>query len=289
MKVTHTKSNVIQYNEYYPFGLQASTSWTRENNSNNFLYNAGNELNQTSGWYETFFRGYDPTLGRFNQVDPLAYASSSHTPYNYGFNNPVFYNDPNGDYPEEVYTDWKNSGGGNGSVDPFFTSDGPENYHNTLAMTGGMSMGIAIDRALHNTANGGSWNNGQAHYFTSGEAMAVANSYHYEKYSYIDYSTENLNGEVWQGATVTTGLRLVQQYDGSGLQQAGLGMDFSLSLLSMGSYAAGVYEDVRAGQIAKYTQGYLKEWQQIRNFNKGYKTARQAKISQQHNQECKYA
>jgi hypothetical protein len=28
--ITHTPSNVIQYNEYYPFGLQTSASWTRE-------------------------------------------------------------------------------------------------------------------------------------------------------------------------------------------------------------------------------------------------------------------
>jgi RHS repeat-associated protein len=110
LKVSHTKSNVLQYNEYYPFGLQASTSWTRESNSNNFLYNAGNELNQNSGWYETFFRGYDPTLGRFHQIDPLAYASSSHTPYNYAYNDPVFYNDPNGDYPKSVYYDMKRGG-----------------------------------------------------------------------------------------------------------------------------------------------------------------------------------
>lgn len=101
-KVTHTKSNVIQYNEYYPFGLQNTNSWTRENNSNNYLYNEGNELNKNSGWYETFFRGYDPALGRFNQIDPLAYANSSHTPYNYAYNDPVFYNDPHGDMPDEV-------------------------------------------------------------------------------------------------------------------------------------------------------------------------------------------
>ncbi|MBX2966555.1 MAG: hypothetical protein KF845_10445 [Cyclobacteriaceae bacterium] len=40
MKVTHTKSNVIQYNEYYPFGLQTNTNWTRENTYGNaYLYN----------------------------------------------------------------------------------------------------------------------------------------------------------------------------------------------------------------------------------------------------------
>jgi RHS repeat-associated protein len=94
--VTHTKSNIIQYNEYYPFGLQASTSWTRENNSNNFLYNEGNELNSTSGWYEMFYRGYDPALGRMLQVDPLALVTHDMSPYQYGDNNPVLFNDPTG-------------------------------------------------------------------------------------------------------------------------------------------------------------------------------------------------
>ena len=50
--ITHTKSNVIQYNEYYPFGLQTSSSWTRDNTlDNNYLYNAGSELNDNTGWY----------------------------------------------------------------------------------------------------------------------------------------------------------------------------------------------------------------------------------------------
>jgi RHS repeat-associated protein len=132
LAVTHTKSNILQYNEYYPFGLQASTSWTRENSSNDYLYNGGSELNQNSGWYETFFRGYDATLGRFNQVDPLAHASSSHTPYNFAFNDPVFFSDPNGDYPQEVYIDMQTSGGGGavynygelGFNSPYFANGG---------------------------------------------------------------------------------------------------------------------------------------------------------------------
>lgn len=97
MKVTHTKGNILQYNEYYPFGLQTNSSWTREGNKNDFLYNAGNELNATSGWYETFFRGYDATLGKFLQTDPKADKYGSWSPYNYGFNDPVYWNDPYGD------------------------------------------------------------------------------------------------------------------------------------------------------------------------------------------------
>jgi RHS repeat-associated protein len=99
LKVTHTKSNVIQYNEYYPFGLQSNTSWTRENTyGNNYLYNEGSELNPTSGWYEMFYRGYDPALGRMFQVDPYATVFASITPYNYAGNSPLNLNDPSGGY-----------------------------------------------------------------------------------------------------------------------------------------------------------------------------------------------
>ncbi len=95
--MTHTPTNVLQYNEYYPFGLQTSNSWTRENTTqNNYLYNDGNELNQTSGWYEMFYRGYDPVLGRMLQVDPYAHYYSSYSPYNYAANNPIMINDPSG-------------------------------------------------------------------------------------------------------------------------------------------------------------------------------------------------
>jgi RHS repeat-associated protein len=70
--MTHTKSNVIQYNEYYPFGLQTANSWTREGAvDNKFLYNGGTELNSTTQLYDLFYRNYDPVLGRMNQVDPV--------------------------------------------------------------------------------------------------------------------------------------------------------------------------------------------------------------------------
>jgi RHS repeat-associated protein len=97
LKITHVKSNVIQYNEFYPYGLSASTSWTRENTTDNkYLYNAANELNKTTGWYEMYYRGYDPAIGRMLQIDPYATSYASSTTYNYALNNPVMINDPNG-------------------------------------------------------------------------------------------------------------------------------------------------------------------------------------------------
>jgi RHS repeat-associated protein len=114
-KITHNRSNVIQYNEYYPFGMQTAKSCqpagapkteifgaevgTRDGSKNDYLYNAGNEMNSNTGWYETFFRGYDATLGKFLQTDPMADKYGSWTPYNYAFNDPVYWNDPNGADP----------------------------------------------------------------------------------------------------------------------------------------------------------------------------------------------
>jgi RHS repeat-associated protein len=110
--MTHTKSNVIQYNEYYPFGMQTAQSWTRENvTGNNFLNNGGTELNTTTSVYDLPFRNYDPTLGRMNQVDPMATKYASLTPYNYSFNNPVMCNDVSGADPnDETLSAWRRLG-----------------------------------------------------------------------------------------------------------------------------------------------------------------------------------
>jgi RHS repeat-associated protein len=104
--MTHTKGNVIQYNEYYPFGMQTANSWTRENTTgNNFLANGGTELNTTSNLYDLAYRHYDPVLGRMNGVDPMAVAYGSVLPYNYSFNDPVSLNDPSGADPYASYGD----------------------------------------------------------------------------------------------------------------------------------------------------------------------------------------
>jgi len=66
-----------------------------------FQYNAQSEKEESIGIYETPFRGYDPTLLIFRQVDALAFAYSSITPYQFGFNNPISFNDPTGLEPEE--------------------------------------------------------------------------------------------------------------------------------------------------------------------------------------------
>jgi RHS repeat-associated protein len=81
--------------------MLAATSWTRENaTGNQFLYNGGTELNSTTAVYDLFYRNYDPVLGRMHQVDPKADTYAGLTPYNYAFNDPLFWNDPMGDADE---------------------------------------------------------------------------------------------------------------------------------------------------------------------------------------------
>jgi RHS repeat-associated protein len=110
-QVEHKKSPVVQMDDYYPFGLTFN-SYQRENSTQNrHLYNQGTgpKTFLTERVFDlglnidlTRYRAYDPAIGRWWQVDPLAAAVDelrSLTPYNYSYNNPIRYSDPEGDFP----------------------------------------------------------------------------------------------------------------------------------------------------------------------------------------------
>ncbi|MBT1688276.1 DUF6443 domain-containing protein [Dawidia soli] len=108
--ITHTPSAVIQVDDYYPFGMTFNSSRREELSLNRYLYNQGllGKKFLTERVYDlgldidlTKYRAYDPALGRWWQIDPLASEIDliNLTPYNYAFNNPVRYNDPEGDCP----------------------------------------------------------------------------------------------------------------------------------------------------------------------------------------------
>jgi len=65
---------------------------------NRYKFNSGTELNNNFdlNWYETDFRSYDPQIGRFWQIDPLAEITEELSGYAYCSNNPILRNDPTG-------------------------------------------------------------------------------------------------------------------------------------------------------------------------------------------------
>lgn len=75
-----------QKDDYYPFGLRIAKQVSSLENK--YLYN-GKEIQQESNLYDYGARFYDPVIGRWNVLDPLAEKYFSLTPYQYGGNTPV--------------------------------------------------------------------------------------------------------------------------------------------------------------------------------------------------------
>ena len=61
-------------------------------------FNGGVELEEEYGvnLYSTFYRQYDPQIGRFSGVDVLSESTMGLSTYQFGNNNPATYNDPSG-------------------------------------------------------------------------------------------------------------------------------------------------------------------------------------------------
>jgi RHS repeat-associated protein len=95
-KGSNNLAEVIQQKGYYPFGMEIS-QFSAGTGTNKYLYN-GKEIQDDFNlyWYDYGARFYDPQLGRWHSVDPLAEKYAPISPYAYVANNPIIFIDPNG-------------------------------------------------------------------------------------------------------------------------------------------------------------------------------------------------
>ncbi|MDV3865839.1 sugar-binding protein [Elizabethkingia anophelis] len=107
VRLSYTKgasggAEIIEENNYYPFGLkhQGYNSNSLANNAYQYKYN-GKELQET-GMYDYGARMYMPELGRWGVVDPL--VEKTLDTYSYVWSNPITFIDPDGMAP---LTDYK--------------------------------------------------------------------------------------------------------------------------------------------------------------------------------------
>jgi len=97
---------IVEENNYYPFGLKQYDN----NNVVNAIGNAaaqkykynGKEFQDELGlsFYDYGARNYDPALGRWMNIDPLAEKGRRWSSYNYAMDNPVYFIDPDGMWPD---------------------------------------------------------------------------------------------------------------------------------------------------------------------------------------------
>ncbi|WP_221392135.1 RHS repeat domain-containing protein [Dyadobacter sp. NIV53] len=93
---------IVQKTDYYPFSQEIPKDVGVPLNARNGIncYNfLGKETQVASVYIDLQARFYDPLTGRFTSVDPVTKSQEQLSIYQYGWNNPIRYSDPNGDCP----------------------------------------------------------------------------------------------------------------------------------------------------------------------------------------------
>ncbi|WP_264536579.1 RHS repeat-associated core domain-containing protein [Flavobacterium sp. N1736] len=117
-KITQNGQNeIVEENNYYPFGLKQKDNnnmIVSSNPAQKYKYN-GKDLQDELGlgFYDFGARNYDPAIGRWMNIDPLAETSRRFSPYTYALNNPVFFIDPDG---MQATYNWEEHNKGNKGV-----------------------------------------------------------------------------------------------------------------------------------------------------------------------------
>ncbi len=165
-------TEIVEESNYYPFGLKHKGYNFNVSSLGNGVaqrWKFGGKEYQDEldlAWYDVSARNYDPALGRWMNLDPLAEQMRRHSPYNYAFDNPIYFMDPDGmmpcptgDCPPETRSgnpndhrplpsgDTPSASSGSASSSKVSATDAVRSVSAELAYTG---IKTAVDRKAHN-------------------------------------------------------------------------------------------------------------------------------------------
>ena len=90
-QVDYYEAQVVKAADYYPFGMEMAG---RSHSTPLYRYGFNGKENDREGWGSQLvqdygFRLYNPAIGRFLSVDPLAPSYPWYTPYQFAGNKPI--------------------------------------------------------------------------------------------------------------------------------------------------------------------------------------------------------